>query len=363
MSKNTFFLTGATGLIGGAALSRMLDASPNLRVYALVRDPTRWARLARRLGPLSGRVVPLVGDLRAGGLGLGAANRLRLRDEVSSTVHVAGDIVFSRPLEQARATNVEGTRNLLDLSADWRGKVCFVSTAFVAGRREGAVLESDLGGEAGWVNAYEQSKWEAEQLVRASGRPFTILRSSTVVCDSVAGEVSQYNAVHRALRLFYHGLAPMLPGCGTSPVDLVTADYVGHAISALALRDDLDGRCYHLCAGDRALSLGDLLDLTHRFWASEPAWRRRSIALPVLCGLETYRLFEQSVCDAADARLQQVVRSLSHFVPQLALAKRFDTSGADTVLGFRAPDVREYWPGVLRYLSSVDWLGAGRRAA
>jgi thioester reductase-like protein len=363
MGSRALFITGATGLIGGGVLRRMLAADPRVRVYALARHRGRWDALASRLGSDSDRVFPVVGDLGLAGLGLDSTTRARLRREVRVVVHSAGDIVFSRPLEQARAVNVEGTRNVLETSAAWAAPFCHVSTAFIAGRGEGTVLESDVGGQLGWVNAYEQSKWEAEQLVRDSGRPYRILRSSTVVCDSTRGEVSQFNAVHRALRLFHHGLAPMLPGGESSAVDLVPADYVAEAIATIALRDDLEDVCYHLCAGAGALELGELLDLTHACWSRDPEWRKRGIARPLLCGMETYRLFEQSVHEAADARLRQVVRSLSHFVPQLALAKRFETAGADAVLGRRAPDVRDYWPRVLAHLGSVDWLSTGRRAA
>ena len=60
----------------------------------------------------------------------------------------------------------------------------------------------------GWVNAYEQSKYEAERLVMEQAASWVILRSSTVVCDDVAGHVTQMNAVHRALE----SLSPRIGG-------------------------------------------------------------------------------------------------------------------------------------------------------
>jgi thioester reductase-like protein len=363
MSRETIFLTGATGLLGGEVLARLLRAHPSAQFFALVRDAARWNETAARLAVPSGRVTPLPGDLRSPGLGLDARTRARLRRRVDRTIHLAADVVFSRPLEQARATNVEGTRHLLDVSSAWQGPIGYVSTAFVAGRRIGRILERDPGGEAGWVNAYEQSKWEAEQLVRESGRAFTILRSSTIVCDSVEGRVSQLNAVHRALRLFRGGLAPLMPGRETSPVDVVPGDYVADAVARLALRDDVLGETFHLCAGEGAIPLGEMLDLTEHVWRRDAAWRRRSIARPALCELPVYRLFERSVERAGAPRLKQVLRSMSHFVPQLALEKRFDTSGADGALGTPAPAVRTYWARMLDHLLEHDWAGAALHRA
>lgn len=63
-----------------------------------------------------------------------------------------------------------------------------MSTAFVAGaRRTGVAYEDELDDGAGFENAYEQSKYEAELLVHAwsreHGRPALVLRPSILVTD------------------------------------------------------------------------------------------------------------------------------------------------------------------------------------
>jgi nucleoside-diphosphate-sugar epimerase len=357
MSRELLFVTGATGLIGARALARLLRANPELGARVLVRDPAGWVAAAASLGTDAARVEPVVGDLRAPGLGLDAGDRERAGRGVVAVLHAAAATSFSQTLEAARAVNVEGTRRLLEVAAGWPDlrRVAFVSTAFVAGCRTGTVYEDDAPTGAGWVNAYERSKAEAEQAVRDwgrdEGREWTILRSSTVVCDSVEGEVTQVNAVHRALRLYYGGLAPMLPGTPATTIDVVPADYVAHAIAALSLAPGAAGVAYHLCAGDGAMPLGELLDATHDAWRLAPAWRRRAVARPAVTDLATYRLFERSVEETGDRRLRQVVASLSHFVPQLAHPKRFDTTNADHALGRAAPPVRDYWRNVVARLA------------
>lgn len=358
-----WFVTGATGLLGGATLGRLLADDRHARAVALVRDAAQWPALARQLGAVADRVEPVVGDVTVPGLALGPALDRRLAAEVTGVLHCAADTTFSRPLDDARLVNTEGTRHLLDAAAGWpgAGRFVHVSTAFVAGRRTGMIAEDadapDAGAsDAGWVNGYEQSKAEAEALVRSCGGRWLIVRPSTVVCDDASGRVSQPNAVHRALRLYHHGLAAMMPHAPGAVVDLVPADYVAGAIARLAPRTEVAGVAVQLCAGAGALPLEELLDATYGRWARDEGWRRRGVARPALADLETYQLFERTVEETGDRRLRQVLRSLSHFVPQLALPKQFDTRRSDALVG-AAPAVRSYWPRVLDALLASRWSG------
>jgi nucleoside-diphosphate-sugar epimerase len=361
----TLFVTGATGTIGGDALARLLTADPELRAFVLVRTPEHWAAHAAARGIDPERTEAVRGDLRAPGLGLDRWTRARVLDSMDTVLHAAGTTSFSQPLAAARATNVEGTWEVTRLAGEARRAVRFgfVSSAFVAGRRTGLVAERDAAGGAGWVNAYEQSKAEAESIVRGFAGPWTIFRPSTVVYDAARARVPQHNAVHRALRLCWHGLAPMLPGAEDTPVDVVTSDYVAGAIAALLPRRDLGGRTLHLCAGVGAMALGELIDRCWRSWQRDEAWRRRALEQPALASPATYRLFERGVLETGDERLRRVVASLAHFAPQLALPKIFETSGTDALLGYGAPAVRSYWSALLDTLRATGWGAHGARRA
>lgn len=364
-ARETLFLTGVTGLVGGDVLARLLRARPSLRSVVLVRDPARWAGVAARLGPCADRATPVLGDLQLPGLGLDAPTRRRLAGEITGVVHAAADVVFSRPIEVSRATNVEGTRRVIELAGGWplARRFVYVSTAFVAGRRTGRVLERDNGAAYGWVNGYEQSKYEAEAVVREQARQWLILRPSMIVCDAEDGVVSQFNAVHHTLHLWYHSLVPMIPGLAGTPADAVTRDFTSAGIADLALREDCAGETVHLCAGEGALPIGELLDITWDAWSASTAWKRKAIPQPAIVDLETYRLFERTVEETADAHLKRATRSLGSFAPQLALPKDFDTTRADALLGRRAQPVRSFWARMARHLAETDWALATRRRA
>ena len=118
-----------------------------------------------------------------------------------------------------------------------------------------------------------------------------------------------------------------------------------------------DGLTVHLCAGAGALPLDELLDDTYARWARSPEWRRRAVARPALADLALWELFVRTVEETGNARLRQVTQALSHFLPQLALPKRFDTSRADWLLGRGAPPVRAYWGRMIDHLQATGWRG------
>lgn len=355
-TRTMVLVTGGSGLVGEGVLRGILGANPSVGAFVLVRNELRWQLAARRLGGLASRVIPVGGDVTAPGFGIEPPLRKRVERETSVVIHAAADITFSRPLGQSRLVNTVGTHHAVGLADACPAleRFVFVSTAFVAGRASGTILERDNGSEAGWVNAYEQSKYEAESCVRASALPWTIVRPSTMVCRGIDGDIQQINAVHRALRVYHRGLAAMIPGDRDYLFDVVTSEYVSDSIARIAFDQRATGRTLHLCSGRGALKLGELVDSAYEVWSEQPEWRRRGIERALLTDPATYAMFENAVMETGDARLRAVLASLSHFIPQLALPKIFDTTVAETILD-APPPPRSYWKPMLRRLLEHNW--------
>ena len=358
--SGSILLTGATGAVGGPLIRALLERGAG-RIYALTH--------AAPLSEHDPRVRAVAGDVTAGEmLGLGRAHELAA--EVTAIVHAAADTRFDAPLDTARRTNTLGARNVLAFAARCTRleRLIAVSTTHVAGKRTGAILEDELDHDAGFVNAYEASKFEAEQLWRdAAGRlPIAVCRLSTVIGDSRTGEIARPGALHRAVRLMYASLAPMVPGGEDSPVDLIALDYAAAAIAWLATDGFAAGATWHVSAGDDTIAAGDLLDLTIAcFHEYRPAWRKRAIARPALVDLETFALFSKSVAQVGDAHLRAATDVVSHFAPQLAYPKRFDTRRCDAALAGAAivrPAAREVWRHVVRRLVQSGPIEQAARA-
>src|SRR5690349_2255449 len=153
--RRTILVTGGTGTLGAELVSRLAHGG-NASVILLARGTVRPRPMA-----LSPGVRALSGDVRHGPtFGLDAADVTTLRATVTDIVHCAADTTFNRPLVDARAINVGGTRAILAFAAECPRleRVGCFSTVYVAGRSTGCFGEADVGGQDGFVNSYEQSK-------------------------------------------------------------------------------------------------------------------------------------------------------------------------------------------------------------
>jgi len=338
----TLLLTGATGFLGPSLVEALLARPDVDRLLLLVRQP-RDVR-----DPRVRAVTELTPDLAR---------------EITGIVHAAGDTRFDAALGAARDANVLLTRQLVEFAerCPRLDRFVFLSTAFVAGRRIGLIREDDLAHDAGFVNAYEQSKYEAERLLQSwrERLPIAICRLSTVVGDSRTGCVPEPRALHHALRFLYSSLAPMLPGTADSAVDLVATDYAAAAVAYVATAGFAAGATFHLVAGEDALPLGELLDVTMAAFVRErPAWRRRAIERPVLADLATFELFVRSLDELGDSPMLRAFAVIRHFAPQLAFPKRFDDTGSAAALaraGIVRPRLADFYPRVVTHLVRTNW--------
>ena len=354
----TILVTGGTGTLGRELVARFVRAG-----HADVVVLTRGSTPSR--GDAATRVHAITGDVRAGAtLGLSDAERGALAARVTDVVHAAADTTFNRPLEEARAANVDGTRAVFDFAraCPRLERIACFSTVYVAGRATGCFGEDDVGGAAGYVNSYEQSKAEMEEVARAAmgDLPIALYRLSTIIGDSRTGAVTGFNAIHHALRLLYQGLAPMVPGSEHALVDLIPVDFAADAAFHLIEHAFTPGSTYHLCAGStHSATLGALLDATMAaFERHRPAWRKRSIARPAIVDLPTYELFVRSVEEAGNQVLLQATRAVQAFAYQLAYPKVFDARRAESALapaGIAAPDVLAYYDRIVRWCIETNW--------
>jgi nucleoside-diphosphate-sugar epimerase len=243
-------------------------------------------------------------------------------------------------------------------------RVVVLSTTHVAGRRTGAILESNLEHDAGFVNAYEASKYEAERVLRAeAGRvPIAVCRLSTVIGDSISGTIARRGAIHHAVLALYAGLAPMVPGREDSPVDLLALDDAARAIALLATERFAAGETWHLCAGHDTVAAGELIDLAmNAIRDHRPSWRRRAIERPAFVDLDTFDLFRRSVERVGDAAMRAATAIVAQFAPQLAFPKRFDDSRCHAALsgaGLARAPIRDVWTLVVKRLVQPRMMGA-----
>lgn len=367
-------LTGVTGFLGREVLWHLLRrATPATRIYCLMR-PESGASMAERLQAVlvpEGEPLPadardrceaVAGDIVDGNLITDPAQRQRLLGEVDRIIHCAATVRFDHPLEEARRINVDGTRHVLRFAGDvhTRGRlrrVDYFSTAFVAGTATGQMYEDRLP-PAPFHNTYEQTKWEAEQVVREAQRrlPITIYRPSIIVGDSRSGYTSSFRVLYWPLKVLASGLVVVVPADRQGIVDVVPVDYVVRAFGALSDTDRSVGKCYHLAAGPGAhSSIGELLEMGARFFGVRDPW----MIPPAL----SYRLVRPLMYAVFWGKRRKLLRRGELYFPYFSYRASFDTTAVDTDLngsGLTAPSVRQYFGTIMKFCVDSNW-GRGPR--
>jgi len=352
-------LTGGTGLVGRELFRRLRLTRPDLRIVLLTRQPAALAAAGREEG-----VRVLAGDLRRPDLGLTPTMAGELHANLTAIIHCAADTRFDRPLEEARAINTEGTANLLTLAARCPRleKFAHLSTAYVVGRSVGHMPEQPCRHDHGFINTYQQSKYEAEQRVLESLHriPAAIFRLSTLIGDAATGRVRQFNYLHHFLKLFPHlGVMPMFPADLDARLDLVPTDWATAVLAHLFVSHFIPGQVYQVCAGPAASpTVQQLLDMMLEIFASHPAGQRwQPIRIPPLVSLAAYEDFIAHWGEG-NALCQELIRVLGRFVPHLALNQTFDNN--HVLEGVQEccldlPSIHVCFGRVVRYCLDTNW--------
>jgi nucleoside-diphosphate-sugar epimerase len=243
-------VTGYPGFIGKRLVARLAERDAG-RLVLLVQP--RSAEAARRALAAAGLPAEVVeGDVEQMHLGLSGAEFKALAAEVTDVWHLAARTHGAERAE-LRRVNVEGTRNVLDLAQAARRlrRLNHFSTAWVSGDRVGVILEDELATGQRFRSAYEETKFQAELLVRRAQAdvPATILRPSIVVGDSRTGEIDRFEGPYAlAILLVASPLAvPLpLPGDAVAPLNVVPVDFVVDAAIAIGESPAGAGRTVHV---------------------------------------------------------------------------------------------------------------------
>lgn len=260
------FLTGATGTLGAYFLRELLVR--NYPVAVLVR-PSRTKTAAQRVDAQLAlwesendrlpRPVVIEGDLS--GNGWLEEKKDWFRANVDSVIHSAASLEFyGKRNAEPYTTNISGIQTILDLCrlADIR-KFHHVSTAYVAGSKP-YFCESECNVGQKFRNDYEQSKIEAEMLVRNFGfDSLTVYRPSIVIGDTKNGYTPTLSGLYAVLKLVHTLVSRVSLGstsarlalatvgmCGKEYKNLVPVNWVAGVFAHIFSHEELHGKTYHL---------------------------------------------------------------------------------------------------------------------
>ncbi|MGD9124530.1 MAG: SDR family oxidoreductase [Desulfarculaceae bacterium] len=354
------FLTGGTGFLGQYLLAELLRRGHE--VFSLYRSEEK--RLAAEaflegtgLGQSLAHLKMLKGDLQD----LGAkwpswAERVAGFGDMEAILHGAASLKMNsdRTGEPFR-TNREGTRIVADLASSRSLSLHYISTAFVCGKTEKDTIFETAHPQAEFVNDYETSKWQAEQLLLDRA---TILRPSIILGDTISGRTTSFYGwyvILKTLNLMSRLLAAApaavrrrftikVPADAQGVTNLVPVDYVAGAVVRIFEDKALHNRIYHL---------------THpkpptNEWLNQVICRRLGIKGIRFVG-------SRAPLPEPANEIQRVMRrQVRTLLPYFSRNYVFDRKNTDAALkDFPAPAIsEEYLNLVMDYALESDW---GRR--
>ncbi len=241
-------------------VEKVLADAPRAEVRCVVPEE----EMARALAAIDAlpeasrsRVRLLEGRPSSMDMGLSGAEYRALAAEVRIIHHCGGVAHVSVAKKVAEQENVGGMREVLELAstAPDLERVVHWSSATVSGARRGYVLEDELSDHHGFHNDLERTLLAAERLLRRAGErvPFVVLRPSTVVGDSVTGEIDTFEGPYLLVLLMLGAPGELrlpMPGRGDTPMNLVPIDYVVEAGMHIARHPKALGRTFHVVDPD-----------------------------------------------------------------------------------------------------------------
>lgn len=252
------FLTGITGFLGSFLAVELLKKGH--KIYALARgkgnksakervyDALKFAFYEDEWDVESGskNVEVIQGDIVQDDLGIAPSKWNELVEIIDFIFHSAALTELNVPIEVIRKPNVEGTRHVLNFALECQEKgrlrkFNHISTVYVCGDHEGEFDETMLDVGQSFNNAYEQSKFEAELLVRDYQKKalnISVFRPSLIIGESQEGRTNSFQHIYKFLRLLSLKILDVYPIDIESWQNLVNVDSVSKSIVALSDKEE-----------------------------------------------------------------------------------------------------------------------------
>lgn len=280
--NRTIFLTGATGALGSYLLKILLENG--CRVFALARNQNGYGAKERVIKALKfwdetspniniDNLIVLEGDICNKRLGLNKKYIDLLKNEVDEVFHCAAATKMSLPLKELRKVNLQGTRNVLELFSKFYDqgiskRLYYISTAFICGDHRGEFKEDDFDMGQKFNNYYEQSKFEAEKLVRAyirKGLDIAIFRPSVIVGEYASGKIIDFKMFYEALYIVSLGILDKIPFNPKAYLNFIPVDLAAKAIYVLSKNKVDRMTTYHIVSSNH-VSISNILEEASRFF-------------------------------------------------------------------------------------------------
>nr|MCR5181071.1 SDR family oxidoreductase [Bacteroidaceae bacterium] len=357
MAKGEIFITGATGLLGTEVVARLLQTTDCL-LRVLVRASSEaeaagrlralWWDDAVLVSAVGNRVLPVAGDITQSLQGV-------VPESVAHIIHCAAETGLQKSRKELWDINVTGTQNVVTvaLGLPRLERFTYVSTAYVAGT-QGGLIQEEAPLPKHFYSLYEQSKAEAEKIVRTSGLPYIICRPGMIVGNSHTGRTRNFNTVYYVLKQMLQGRLPLLPVSSRQTVNVVPVDYVARQVADLTFHPQAEGHTFHLTApADQLPQAGELMEAV-RTWSRENLQTEipRAHFLP----MSWLRTIGKHYNSGSGAKSRSLLSNLTALMPYFLDDHLFDRTNTERFTGAYDLDWRQYLPVLLDFACRHNFM-------
>jgi thioester reductase-like protein len=322
-------LTGVTGKLGGSIFKKINGDVDH--IVLLVRsgsDRDAYERVLRAFPQIrSENIVVISSDLTKPNLAINKKTYAELTNNITHIVHCAASTRFNLSYADAYRNNFITTNNIIKFALRCKKLVNFfhISTAYIAGKQTGVIYETENACKnREFINTYQQTKAESEDLVLKNSIriPAVILRPSLILSPNEnvnkVSKSSPFGALELSLLLIKKGIISIFPGTLQTKLDIITQSTATKLIVDLIKSPTLNHQIYHVASGDKAVTVGDILELVEnklnkrlqvKFYETEEQFKKE---------LEKFVKFRPD--------LALVYKRINCFLPELAYPKIFDNS-------------------------------------
>jgi NAD(P)-dependent dehydrogenase (short-subunit alcohol dehydrogenase family) len=263
----SYFITGGTGFLGRFFIDKLKQREGTIYVLTRPGSEHKFEALQQRFGEGCERLVPVTGDLRQPLLGVGEEVISELKGSIRHFCHFAAIYDIAATAEAQTATNIDGTRNAVQL-AQALDAGCFqhVSSIAAGGLYRGTFREDMFEEAENYEHPYFATKHDSEGIVRNECQvPWRVYRPAMVVGHSKTGEIDKIDGAYyffKTLQKLRKILPPWFPliGLEGGKFNVVPVDYVVDAMDYIAHKPDLDRGCFHLSDPEHH-SMGNLMNI------------------------------------------------------------------------------------------------------
>jgi len=354
-----YFITGGTGFIGRFFIDKLKDRVGDIYVLTRPGSAHKFEALQERFGENRDRLKPIAGDLTQKLLGLDDATISSLKGKITHFCHFAAVYDLGASAEAQSATNIDGTRNAIELAkAVDAGCFQHVSSIAAGGLYKGTFREDMFEEAENYDHPYFATKHESEAIVRRECEvPWRIYRPGMVMGHSKTGEIDKIDGAYyffKSLQKLRKILPPWVPliGIEGGKFNVVPVDYVVDAMDHIVHLDDRDGGCFHLTDPEH-YTMGTLINIFAEA-GHTPQFSMRldtrmfgfipRVVRDTLAGLPPVKRIIKTIYD--DMGLPE---SVNLFINYPTRYDNRDTERALKGSGISVPSLRDYAPVVWDY--------------